>query len=173
MKRQLVFYGQRIWSFLDRLEQARTRCGLTQEELAYYIVLSSLSTLTRNELRESVITNSSILSLLETIPDTNDILDNFMMGRYELFQRQLNRIQSKLKYDFIFGEHRSNNVFKKIRTLTLQQYVKPYKVIDMREISSAFGLPLEVIETELTELITSGQIKAKIDSYQKRLYASK
>lgn len=65
---------------------------LTQEELAYYVVLSSLSTLTRNELRESVITNSSILSLLETVPDTNDILDNFMMGRYELFQRQLNRI---------------------------------------------------------------------------------
>jgi len=35
----------------------------------------------------------------------------------------------------------------------------------MREISSAFGLPLEVIEGELTDLITSGQIKAKIDSY--------
>ena len=84
---------------------------LTQEELAYYVVLSSLATLTRNELRESVITNSSILSLLETVPDTNDILDNFMMGRYELFQRQLNRIQNKLKYDFFFGEHRSNNVF--------------------------------------------------------------
>jgi len=92
---------------------------LTQEELAYYVVLSSLATLTRNELRESVITNSSILSMLETIPDTNDILDNFMMGRYETFQRQLNRIQRKLKYDFFFGEHRSNNVFKKIRTLTL------------------------------------------------------
>ncbi len=129
---------------------------LTQEELAYYVVLSSLSTLTRTELREDVITNSSILSMLEIIPDTNDILDNFMMGRYEAFQRQLNCIQKKLKYDFIFGEHRGNNVFKKIRTLTLQQYVKPYKVIDMREISSAFGLPLEVIEIELTELITSG-----------------
>ena len=138
---------------------------LTQEELAYYVVLSSLATLTRNELRESVITNSTILSLLETVPDTNDILDNFMMGRYEMFQRQLNRIQNKLKYDYFFGEHRGNNVFKKIRTLTLQQYVKPYKVIDMREISSAFGLPLEVIESELTDLITSGQIKAKIDSY--------
>ena len=43
----------------------------------------------------------------------------------------------------------------------------------MREISTAFGLPLEVIESELTELITSGAIKAKIDSYQKRLYARK
>jgi len=69
---------------------------LTQEEVAFYIVLSSLATLTRAELRDSVIANSSILSLLETIPDTNDILDNFMMGRYEAFQKQLNRIQTKL-----------------------------------------------------------------------------
>lgn len=156
------FYGMQIIS-IDGIPELNG--VLTQEELAFYVVLSSLATLTRNELRENVITNSSILSLLETVPDTNDILDNFMMGRYELFQRQLNRIQSKLKYDFYFGEHRSNNVFKKIRTLTLQQYVKPYKVIDMREISTAFGLPLEVIESELTELITSGAIKAKIDSY--------
>ncbi len=103
--------------------------------------------------------------MLETIPDMNDILDNFMMGRYEAFQRQLNRIEKKLKYDVFFGAHRSVNVFTNLRTLTLQQYVKPYKVIDMREISSAFGLPLEMIETELTELITTGQIKAKIDSY--------
>ena len=43
---------------------------VTQEELAFYVVLSSLATLTRAELRESVITNSSILSMLETIPET-------------------------------------------------------------------------------------------------------
>ena len=60
---------------------------ITQEELAYYVVLSTLATLTRSELRESVMTNSSILSMLETIPDCNDILDNFMMGRYEAFQK--------------------------------------------------------------------------------------
>ena len=164
------FAGMQIVS-IDDLPEIRTT--ISTEELSYYVVLSTLATLTRAELRESVITNSSILSMLETIPDTNDILDNFMMGRYEAFQRQLNRIQAKLKYDYFFGDHRSGSVFKKIRTLTLQQYVKPYKVIDMREISTAFGLPLEVIETELTELITSGQIKAKIDSYQKRLYARK
>ena len=58
---------------------------LTQEELAYYVVLSTLATLSRSELRESVYSNSSILSMLETIPDTSDILDNFMMGRYEAF----------------------------------------------------------------------------------------
>ena len=57
----------------------------TQEELAYYVVLSSLATLTRAELREGVAVNSSILSMLETIPDASDILENFMMGRYEQF----------------------------------------------------------------------------------------
>ena len=65
---------------------------LSQEDLAFYIVLSTLATLSRAELKESVIKNSSILALLETVPDTNDILDNFMMGRYEQFQRQLNTI---------------------------------------------------------------------------------
>jgi len=58
---------------------------LSVEELAYYIVLSSIVTLTRNELRENVITNSTILSLLEMVPETNEILDNFRMGRYEVF----------------------------------------------------------------------------------------
>jgi len=61
-----------------------------------------------------------------------------------------------MKYDFFFGSHRSNNTFKKIRAITLKMFVKPYKVIDMQEISNAFGLPLEVIEVELTELCTSG-----------------
>lgn len=54
----------------------------TQEELAYYLVLGSLATLSRAELRESVITNSSILSMLEVIPETSNIFDNYMMGRY-------------------------------------------------------------------------------------------
>ena len=68
------FYGMQIIS-IDGIPELNG--VLTQEELAFYVVLSSLATLTRNELRENVITNSSILSLLETVPDTNDILDNF------------------------------------------------------------------------------------------------
>jgi predicted transcriptional regulator len=38
-------------------------------------------------------------------------------------------------------------------------------MIDMREIAAAFGLTLDVIEKDLSELITSGAIKAKIDSH--------
>ena len=58
---------------------------LSVEDLAFYVVLSSIVTLTRNELRENVIANSTILSLMEMVPDTIEILDNFRMGRYEAF----------------------------------------------------------------------------------------
>ena len=78
------FNGMQI-VMIDQLPEIQG--SITQEELAYYVILSSLSFLTRAELRSDVITNSSILSMLETIPDMNDILDNFMMGRYEAFQK--------------------------------------------------------------------------------------
>jgi COP9 signalosome complex subunit 1 len=78
-----------------------------------------------------------------------------------------------MSYDQFFGAHMKTDVFMQIRTKTLQQYVKPYKVIDMNEIAAAFGLPLDEIERNLSELITSGSIKAKIDSHNKLLISRK
>jgi hypothetical protein len=66
----------------------------------------------------------------------------------------------------------NNQVYKEIRIRTLQLYVKPYKVLDMREISKEFGIALDELEVELAQLITSGKIKCKIDSYQKLLISS-
>ena len=43
----------------------------------------------------------------------------------------------------------------------------------MREIAQAFGVTLEEIEQDLVALITSGAIKAKIDSHKKLLYSRK
>ena len=63
---------------------------LTQEDLSCYVVLVCLSEMSRNELKENVLNNSAILSLLETNPDTAEILENFTLGRFEKFQKQLN-----------------------------------------------------------------------------------
>ena len=76
-------------------------------------------------------------------------------------------------FDAYFGQHLSPKVYKQIRVKTLQQYVKPYKVIDIREIAAAFGMELEIIEALLSELIASGAIKAKIDSYKKLMYSQR
>lgn len=64
-------------------------------------------------------------------------------------------------------------VYATIRNKTLLQYVQPYKVIEMKEIATAYGVSLDLIEQELADLITSGQLKAKIDSYKKLLHSRK
>lgn len=75
-----------------------------------------------------------------------------------------------MTFDPFFG-NRLAVVMKEIRKKALIQYVSPYKVIDMREISKAFELSIVQVEAEIAELIVSKQIQAKIDSHSKvRLY---
>lgn len=59
---------------------------LSMEDLSCYVTLVCLSELSRNELKENVLNNSAVLSLLETNPDCAGILENFMLGRFEKFQ---------------------------------------------------------------------------------------
>ena len=67
----------------------------------------------------------------------------------------------------MFFGYRLPLIIENIRKKALIQYVTPYKVIDLREISKAFNLPIERIETEIADLIINKQIQAKIDSHSK------
>lgn len=55
----------------------------------------------------------------------------------------------------MFFGYRLPTIIENIRKKALIQYVTPYKVIDLREISKAFNLPIEHIEAEIADLIVS------------------
>lgn len=82
----------------------------------------------------------------------------------------MSQIKDKLQVDYFFCD---KHIYNKIRAKNLQQYVAPYKVLDMRDIATAFDITVEQVETELAQLITSGNIKAKIDSHKKLLISKK
>ena len=103
---------------------------------------------------------------MEVVPQTQDIIENFLNGHYMEFLSSLNTVSSYLRYDVFFG-HRLHYFVGTIRKKALVQYVTPYKVIDMREIAKAFNLTIEQIEVEIAELIVSNKIQAKIDSHSK------
>lgn len=109
-----------------------------------------------------------VLNLMERYPDARSILDNFLNGRFEGLSLGLNKIQQSLCYDMFFG---SEKIYTLIRNKNLQQYVAPYKVIDLKEIAAAFGVSLLTVENDLAELISQGMIHAKIDSHKKILYS--
>lgn len=56
------------------------------EEIACYFVLMCLATMTRKELKQDVLTSSSVLQLLELQPETADILENYLNGKFKKFQ---------------------------------------------------------------------------------------
>ena len=153
-------------------ELADLKGCLSMDELAYYVVISVLSSLPRNEIQDTIMSNSSILTLLESNQYTQNVIQHFMLGRFEEALKATNKIRDQLQWDQYFGAYGNQAAFKEIRTRTLQMYVKPYKVLDLREISKEFGIDLDTIELELADLITSGQIKAKIDSYKKLLIST-
>ena len=78
-----------------------------------------------------MLANSNILSLLDTT-EFSDIFENFLNGRFESLQSQISKLRLKLKNDIFFSRE---DIYNKIRSRNLQQFVAPYKVIDIREIA--------------------------------------
>lgn len=115
---------------------------LTPVDLAYYVTLTSLYSLGRKELKDSIIGASNFKNLMEVAPQTQDIIEDFLNGRYSEFLTALNQVATALRYDMFFG-HKLNFIITQIRKKALVQYVTPYKVIDMREIAKAFNLSIE------------------------------
>ena len=73
------------------------------KHLAYYLVLTCLAHMNRLELKNEVMSKSHVLSLLENYEDLSKTFDNFLNGRFEALQSQINSIQEELKYDLFFG----------------------------------------------------------------------
>ena len=139
---------------------------VSTEELALYTILTCLAEMPRKEIK-NVLSTTNIINLLDTT-EYADIFENFLNGRFEVLQTQMNSIRTKLTQDVFFQDE---TIFNKIRSRNLQQFVAPYKVIDIKEIAQAFGISLAQAEAELVEQISLGNIKAKIDSHNKILKA--
>mmetsp|Transcript_27419 Transcript_27419/g.20572 ORF Transcript_27419/g.20572 Transcript_27419/m.20572 type:complete len:242 (-) Transcript_27419:99-824(-) len=154
------------------VEDARIYEVLSPQDLAFYVTITALHSENRKDLKDKILMSSQFKNLMESVPETTDIIENYLNGKYQDFQQALQKIQQGLKYDAFFG-HKLDDIIAKIRRKALVQYVTPYKVIDLREIAKEFNLSLEFIEAEIASLIVDKKIQAKIDSHSKLLYSRK
>ncbi|CDW76767.1 cop9 signalosome complex subunit 1 [Stylonychia lemnae] len=145
---------------------------ISQQDLAYYVIVCSLSSMKRSDLKSQIMNSSNYKNIMEQAPNASETIESLLNGRYMEFLTQLNQIQVALKFDPFLG-HKIGQIIGEIRKKALIQYVTPYKVIDMREIAKAFDLSIEQIEAEIADLIVSKKIQAKIDSHSKLLYSRK
>ena len=55
---------------------------VTPTDLAFYITLTALSSLNRKEIKEHILSSSQFKNLMEIVPETSDIVENYLNGRY-------------------------------------------------------------------------------------------
>jgi hypothetical protein len=56
----------------------------TPRDLAFYVIISSLKSMTRAEIKSQILSASGFKNLMEMAgsPNTEDVLENFLNGRY-------------------------------------------------------------------------------------------
>ena len=73
---------------------------VSTEELAIYTILTCLAEMPRREIK-NVLSTTNIINLLDTTEFT-DIFENFLNGRFEILQTQMNKMRTKLTQDVFF-----------------------------------------------------------------------
>ncbi|KAI8794389.1 COP9/signalosome complex subunit Csn1 [Biomphalaria glabrata] len=143
---------------------------LSPSNIATYGALCALATFDRKELQVNVISSSSFKQFLELEPQLRDIMSKFYESKYASCLTLLDELKDNLLLDMYVAPH-VNTLYTQIRNRALCQYFSPYLSADMRKMAEAFNTTVGALEDELMQLILDGQIKARIDSHNKILYA--
>ncbi|KAL0411962.1 UNVERIFIED_CONTAM: COP9 signalosome complex subunit [Sesamum latifolium] len=140
------------------------------QDIATYGGLCALATFDRAELKSCVIDNFNFRNCLDLVPEIRELINDFYSGRYASCMEHLENLKSNLLLDIHLHDH-LKTLYEQIRSKALSQYVHPFVSVDLHMMASAFKTRVTDLEKELEALITNNQIKARIDSQNKILYA--
>ncbi|KAL9652431.1 hypothetical protein ABK040_000004 [Willaertia magna] len=143
---------------------------ITCNDIAIYAGLTALATFERRELKEKVLDNNKFKAFLELEPEIGTIILNFYESKYTTCLEILDKLLPRLLLDIYVRDH-VTSLYEKIRSKALVQYVSTFTSVDMNKMATVFNTTVDNLEKELAALIMDKQIKARIDSHKKILYA--
>ncbi|KAL0373633.1 UNVERIFIED_CONTAM: COP9 signalosome complex subunit [Sesamum radiatum] len=143
---------------------------IAPQDIATYGGLCALATFDRAELKSCVIDNINFRNCLELVPEIRELINDFYSSRYASCMDYLENLKAKLLLDIHLHDH-LKTLYEQIRNKALTQYVLPFVSVDLHMMANAFKTSITNLEKELEALITNNQIKARIDSQNKILYA--
>ena len=143
---------------------------LAPQDVAVYGGLCALATFDRPELAARVMEDSAMKQFLELVPDVRELIADFYHSRYSSCLALMEKIRGDLLLDMYMNAH-VDKLYAMIRSKALIQYFMPFASVKMPTMSEAFGTTVPELQKELTELIMKKDIKARIDSHNKIVYA--
>jgi COP9 signalosome complex subunit 1 len=138
----------------------------SQSDVAVYGGLLALASMNRKELQTSVLENSQFRTLLEHVPHIRRAVAQFVSGRYSACIAILESYRPDYLLDIYLQKH-TVNIYSKIRSKCIIQYLIPFSCVSLVTMAKAFGRPDQAIEDELAEMIQSGALQARINTIDK------
>jgi 26S proteasome regulatory subunit N7 len=135
---------------------------LSLKEYTLYTVVTTMLEMDRTTVQSKVLSSSEILSVTPEINSLQDCMENFYFGNYSGFFQSLVILSEELKKDRYLSPH-VNWIMKKFRVIGYKQFLYAYKSVQIERMASAFGVPVEFIEQEISEFTVNGDLNVKID----------
>lgn len=166
---------------------------ISMNDVAIYGGLCALASMSRAELQEEVLENSSFRNFLELEPQIRRAINLFCASKYGQCLEILEGYRADYLLDIYLQDHVAD-IFKQVRTKSIIQYFEPFSRVTLAALSETFG-PTPVIssssksgskggsngtstsnstvpiENELIKLIETGQLSALIDLEDRVLVA--
>jgi len=133
------------------------------ETLVRYAAVLGMVSLSRKEVKERLIGNSEVISVLNEDRLLNDFVFTIFDSNYQAFFPVILSLHGQLLETDRFLKVHRKFIVKRARIVIYSQYLESYKTVRLDKMARDFGVGLEFLDRELSDLIASKQLNCQID----------
>lgn len=143
----------------------------SEKDMAFYAIMSGLMAYNRKVFKDYYYSKPNFRILTENFPGLLDLGSTYINFDFEEYFKLLNSFQSEFKHDYYLYPQ-MGMIMQKCKKVMIT-YITPYKTVNLKDMADSFGMSLEETERAVEDLIVKGEIKYKINKYNKSLTAKK
>lgn len=136
---------------------------LDYEDFVVLCVLAGVLTLERKDLKKKVIDSPEVISVIPTVPLLKDFSESLYKCEYSAFFRALAAVEeSHFLPSRLLSVHTRYYV-REMRIKAYAQLLESYRSVTMNNLSTAFGVSQDFIDSDLSRFIAAGRLNCSID----------
>lgn len=144
----------------DSLSTFATSELLDFKQFVFIAVVTSLPHLSRPELKKNVVDSPEVVSVNNS--SLNELVSAIYNCRYKNVFPALEQVCQDMRKNVFLTAH-VNYVFREIRVMVFNQFLDSYSSVTLKSMSTAFRIPLSVLDSMLSTFINNERISCKID----------
>jgi len=148
--------------FLDSVATFTATELMSFPRCVFYTVALAVVALDRPTLKDSVVDNPEILSVIDSIPHLHALLDSMYGCRYLEFFGAFAGMTDAIRGDMVLHPH-FRYYMREACVVAYSQFLESYKSVTLDAMAAAFGVTPEFLDLELADFIVAGRLPAKID----------